>query len=156
MSNFCWTNNKRQLTDTCSFAGQLTTATPSHGNHNYTGPLGTHIQTHRWGEERDVTRGIEMGSPQHCHRCRVCHIVVWGYFYGWYRSWDSRNSVAIRHLLTGVLIRPSISLGLNRNWSSGRERTKRWTTNTRRIAIHQWITKLNNKQSDQLHYRNKI
>ena len=45
-------------------------------------PLGTHIQTHRWGDERDVTRGIEMGSPQHCHRCRVCHIVVWGYFYG--------------------------------------------------------------------------
>ena len=88
-------------------------------------PLGTHIQTHRWGDERDVTRGIEMGSPQHCHRCRVCHIVVWGYFYGLYRSWDSRNSVAIRHLLTGVLIRPSISLGLNRNWSSGREHTKR-------------------------------
>jgi hypothetical protein len=53
---------KRQLTDTCSFAGLLTR--PSHGNYNYTGPQGTHIPTHRWGEGRDVTRGIETGSLQ--------------------------------------------------------------------------------------------
>ena len=58
------TRDNCQLTDTCSFAGQLTTVTPSHGNYNYTGPQGSHIPTHRWGEERDITRGIETDSMQ--------------------------------------------------------------------------------------------
>jgi hypothetical protein len=63
--------DKRQLTDTCSFAGQLTTVTPSHGNYNYTGPQGTHIPTNRWGEERDITRGIETGSLQHFKNVKI-------------------------------------------------------------------------------------
>ena len=53
---------------------------------------------------------------------------------------------------TRVVIRPSISLGLDRNWSSGRERTEGWTRNRRRIAIHQWISKYwTYNKSGQLH-----
>ena len=50
------TRDNRQLTDVRSLAS-LQTVTPSHGNYNYTGPQGTHIPTHRWGEERDITKG---------------------------------------------------------------------------------------------------
>jgi hypothetical protein len=58
------TRDNEQETDNCSFAGQLTTVTPSLGN-NYTGPESTQIHIHRWGEETDITRGIETDRLQH-------------------------------------------------------------------------------------------
>jgi hypothetical protein len=68
-------------------------------------------------------------------------------------SWDSLPAKIVAGIIailepfnsafTRVVMRPSISLGLDRNWSSGRERTEGWTRNRRRIAIHQWISKLN-------------
>jgi hypothetical protein len=77
------TRDNEQETDNSSFAGQLTTVTPSLGN-NYKGPQGTHIHIHRWGELfsclimsiYNVNQLVNLNTILRKHEISIVHYII--------------------------------------------------------------------------------